>query len=114
MRLLSALIISLVLPAISFGQATGETESADFKKVVQLAVLQPESPEFDGAWSNYVGDYLRSGADVSAANDKVVDGVSEFRRKMRVPGASSGSGTAMKTSSLRDKMQALADARLEE
>jgi hypothetical protein len=114
MKLLTVLIISLALPAISFGQDTADAESADFKKVVQLAVLQPESPEFDGAWSDYVGDYLQSGADVSAAIDKVVDGISEFRRQMRVPGASSGSGAAMKTSILRDKMQALADARLQE
>lgn len=114
MKLLPALIVSLMLPAISAGQDSSTAESTDLKKVIQLAVLQPDSSEFDSAWSDYVGDHIQSDTGVSAAIDKVIDGIKDYRKQIRVPGASANTGPAMKTSTLRDKMKALADTKLQE
>lgn len=112
MKFLPALIVLLMMPAVCFGQETGNTESSDFKEVVHLAVLQPESKEFDSAWSDYVGKHIQSGTGVGKAIDRVIDGIKDYRKQIRVPGSSANTGPAMKTSTLRDKMQALADARL--
>ena len=112
-----ALTLTLLFPMTSFGQDATESvanaEISDFKKVVETAVLMPAGDTFDDAWTEYVEKYLDSGAEVSATIDRVVKGISEYRENIRVPGAASSTGPAMKTSTLRDKMQSLADAVLQ-
>jgi hypothetical protein len=113
MKLLPAILLSLLLPAFGFAQVSADentqAEASGFKKVVETAVLMPGSDTFDDAWTDYVEKYLDSAAEVSATIDRVVKGISEYRKNIRVPSSASSTGPAMKTSTLRDKMQTLAD-----
>ncbi len=111
-----AFMLTLLLPvagsAQEAGQASADPTDKDLQQVVQMAALQPESEEFDDAWSAYVRNN-RDDMDVAATIDRVIKESSEFLRQIKAPGASS-TRRAISNSELREKMQALADAAMED
>ena len=104
---------SLPNTAESVAAQSDDADTAEFQRIVQLAVLQPDTAEFDDAWSDYIKRIHRPDTDVDATVDKVIKAANEFRRSIRVPGTS-GSRPQMSAYKMRDKMHALADAVIEE
>ena len=111
-----ALMLTLLLPVIGFAQDAGQPSAdpvdGDLQKVVQLAALQPDTQEFDDAWSAYVSDN-RDGMDVAATIDKVIKESGDFLRQITAPGHGS-TRRAISNSELREKMHALAAAAIED
>jgi len=113
------LMLTLLLPIFGAAQQT-ENPSADpadpadtnLQEVIFLAALQPGNEKFDKAWSEYVRDN-HDGMDVAATIDRVIKESGDMLRQTKAPGKSS-TQRAMSARELREKMQALAVAAIED
>ena len=116
------LMLTLLLPIFGAAQQT-ENPSADpadpadpadtnLQEVIFLAALQPGNEKFDKAWSEYVRDN-HDGMDVAATIDRVVKESGDLLRQTKAPGRGS-TQRAMSARKLREKMQALAIAAIED
>ena len=63
---------SLPNTAESVAAQSDDADTAEFQRIVQLAVLQPDTAEFDDAWSDYIKRIHRPDTDVDATVDKVI------------------------------------------
>lgn len=109
------LMLALLLPIFGAAQQT-EEPSADpadtnLQEVIFLAALQPDNEKFDKAWSEYVRDN-HDGMDVAATIDRVVKESGDLLRQTKAPGQGS-TKRAMSARDLREKMQVLAVATIE-
>lgn len=110
------LMLALLLPIFGAAQQT-ERPSADpadtkLQEVIFLAALQADNEKFDKAWSDYVRDN-HDEMDVDATIDRVIEESSDLLKESR---ATRGGTThrAMSADKLREKMQALAVAAIED
>lgn len=112
--------MALLMAAACANQGSSDSDSsfaaavdaAGLQEIVQLAVLQPDSAEFDAAWSDYLRRNFEPGMDLDAIIDTVVGGANEFRSSARVATAHGGAPRRA-SSNLRERMQALAAGFLE-
>ena len=116
MRITLILMLTLLLPVIGLaqqdGRAPADPADTDLRRVVHLAALLPDTEEFDDVWSTYVRNN-RDDIDVAATIDRVIKESGELLRQIRAPGSGS-TQRPMSTRKLREKMQALADAAIED
>jgi len=110
------LLLALLLPVFGAAQQT-EEPSADptdtsLQEVIYLAALHPGKEEFDTAWSEYVRAN-HDGMDVDATIEKVVKESGVALRQTRAMGGGA-TKRAIPDSELREKMQALAAAAIED
>jgi len=113
MRITLILMLTLLLPVIGLAQQDGQAPAdTDLRRVVHLAALLPDTEEFDDVWSTYVRNN-RDDIDVAATIDRVIKESGELLRQIRAPGSGS-TQRPMSTRKLREKMQALADAAIED
>jgi len=109
-------MLALLLPIFGAAQQT-ERPSADpadtnLQEGIFSAALQPDNEKFDKAWSKYVRDN-HDGMDVGATIDRVIKESGDLLKQSRAPGGSS-TQRAMSARKLREKMQALAVAAIED
>ena len=111
------LMLALLLPIFGAAQQT-ERPSADpadtnLQEVIFLAALQPDNEKFDKAWSEYVRDN-HDGMDVDATIDRVIKESGDLLKQFRAPRGGGSTQRAMSVRELREKMQALAVAAIED
>jgi hypothetical protein len=110
------LILTLLLPVFGAAQETenpaADPADNDLKEIILLAALQPDGEEFDNAWSAYVKDN-QDGMDVAATIERVVKESRNLLRQTSAPGRGA-TKRSMSNDELRGKMQALADAAIQD
>lgn len=109
------ILLFALLPVLGVAQQTEkptvESPGSSLQQVILLAALQPESEEFDNAWSAYVSEHHES-MNLPATIDTVIDESRDLLRQTRAPGHGS-TQRAISNDELREKMQALATAVIE-